>query len=215
MFDPERLLGQLVTGSLGNLFGGRGRSLLGGDIGTKAALGMGALGVAIAAYEHYTEGNRQNTGTPDGTPDGPPPPPPPGASAVPPPPPPATRAVTPDTPAQEDALLLVRTMIAAAHADGRIDDDERRAILARAGSLDADDRRILETELAEPRSVAQIAAATRPGFGPQVYAAALIAVRVDTLEESDWLEQLGFALGLDGGARAQIAQQLGIGGIST
>ncbi|HVJ62686.1 MAG TPA: DUF533 domain-containing protein, partial [Tahibacter sp.] len=81
-------------------------------------------------------------------------------------------------------------------------------ILARAADIDPDNRRALEQELASPRSAAQIAAATRSGFGPQVYAAALLAVRVDTLEESDWLEQLGFALGLDGGTRAQIAQQI-------
>lgn len=201
MFDPERLLGQMLSGSLGNLFGGRGRSLLGGDLGGKAALGMGALGVAIAAYEHYTESQKQ----PASVGAGPPPPPP---SAGPPPPPPPTRAATPTTPAQDDALLLVRTMIAAAAADGRIDDDERRAILTRAADIDADERRVLEQELAAPRTAAQIAAATRPGFAPQVYAAALITVRIDTLEESDWLEQLGFALGLDGGTRAQIAQQI-------
>ncbi|MDC8015720.1 tellurite resistance TerB family protein [Tahibacter soli] len=200
MFDPERLLGQMLSGSLGNIFGGRGRSLLGGDLGGKTALGMGALGVAIAAYEHYTESQKQPAS------GGPPPPPPP--SAGPPPPPPPTRAATPTTQAKDDALLLVRTMIAAAAADGRIDDDERQAILSRAAGIDADERRLLETELASPRTPAQIAAATRPGFAPQVYAAALLAVRVDTLEESDWLEQLGFALGLDGGTRAQIAQQL-------
>ena len=201
MFDPERLLGQMLSGSLGNLLGGRGRSLLSGDLGSKAALGLGALGVAIAAYEHYTDGRHAAPATTGA--GGPPPPPP---SAGPPPPPPPTRAATSTTQAQDDALLIVRTMIAAAAADGRIDDDERRAIVSRAA--DVDDRRVLEQELAAPRTPAQLAATTRPGFAPQVYAAALIAVRVDTLEESDWLEQLGFALGLDGGTRAQIAQDI-------
>lgn len=206
MFDPERLLGQMLSGSLGNLLGGRGRSLLSGDLGSKAALGMGALGVAIAAYEHYTEGRNAPAATNAPATNGAGPPPPPPPSAGPPPPPPATRAATPTTPAQDDALLILRTMIAAAAADGRIDDTERRAIVSRAA--DVDDRRALETELASPRTPAQLAAMTRPGFAPQVYAAALIAVQVDTLEESDWLEQLGFALGLDGGTRAQIAQQV-------
>ncbi|HVJ62832.1 MAG TPA: DUF533 domain-containing protein, partial [Tahibacter sp.] len=114
MFDPERLLGQMLSGSLGNLFGGRGRSLLGGDLGSKAALGMGALGVAIAAYEHYTEGRQAPAATQSA---GPPPPPPPAGG--PPPPSPATRAIAVTTQTQDDALLLVRTMIAAAAADGR------------------------------------------------------------------------------------------------
>ena len=61
MFNPERLLGQLLQSGLsGGLGRGRkrrrGGSLLGGlSTGTKAQLGMGLLGVAIAAYEHYSK----------------------------------------------------------------------------------------------------------------------------------------------------------------
>jgi hypothetical protein len=65
MFDPERLLKQMLSGALGGALGGeRGRKkyksrggmsgALGGlGSGGKAALGLGALGVAMAAWEHY------------------------------------------------------------------------------------------------------------------------------------------------------------------
>ena len=60
MFHPERLLGQLLqsglSGGLGRSRRKRGGSMLGGlSTGTKAQIGMGLLGVAMAAYEHYTK----------------------------------------------------------------------------------------------------------------------------------------------------------------
>ena len=64
MFNPEQLLGQLLKSGLGGSLGGgrkrkRGGSLLGGmSTGTKAQLGMGLVGIAIAAYEHYTKQNQ-------------------------------------------------------------------------------------------------------------------------------------------------------------
>ncbi|MCM2355081.1 MAG: hypothetical protein NDI68_00140, partial [Arenimonas sp.] len=63
MFNAERLLGQLMGQALGGQLGGhkrkRGKSsglggMMGGmSTGTKAQLGLGLLGVAMAAFEHY------------------------------------------------------------------------------------------------------------------------------------------------------------------
>lgn len=194
MFNPEHLLGQMLGGALGNAFGGRGRSLLGGRLGAKGTLGLGLLGVAIAAYEHYST-QQVATGAP-------PPPPPPTRPATPPPPPGAV-AVLPPPP--QDAVLLIRAMIAAAAADGRIDEIERAAILARAG---ANDRAFLAAELSAPRTLAQIAAATRPELIESVYAAALLAISMDTEAERDWLARLGDALGLSPTQRDAIGQRL-------
>ena len=148
MFDPERLLGQMLGGALGDAFGGqRGRrkrsSVFGtGNFGGKAQLGLGLLGVAMAAFEHYGQQNRAST-VPTGMTPAPaaPPPPPPAASAMPPPPPPATmttRVMPVLDEHQQQVVLLIRTMIAAANADGHIDAGERDTILARAreGGLD-------------------------------------------------------------------------------
>ncbi len=232
MFDAERLLGQMIGGALGGTFGGRGRSsILGGGFpGDKAALGLGLLGVAIAAWEHYGE---QRTATPPGPSV---PPPPPGADVPPPPPavgsplpppppaaalPPASLATTgPSDPppaaavAQQDALLLIRTMIAAAASDGRIDADERGAILARAATsgLDATDRAGLEAELTAPRPLEALIGAARADLATPMYAAALLAIRIDNDSERAWLERLGTGLGLDAARRREIAAQLGVSG---
>lgn len=90
MIDPGKLLGGLLgnsgaLGTLGNLSGLGSPSS--GGLPTKAAVGMGLLGVAMAAFEHFTE-NRNSTSTPPAGPGAPPfPPGMPAGSATPPPPP--------------------------------------------------------------------------------------------------------------------------------
>lgn len=239
MFDPERLLGQMLGGSLGGLLGGdddgrrrkrRGSgSMFGGlSMGTKAQLGVGALGLAIAAYEHYTQqkpqppsggfppaahGHTPSYGGVTGSATPPPPPPAtsPAASSMraAPPPPPAPVTAQPEVP-DSDALVLIRAMIAAAAADGRIDADERAKVLDRAtqAGLGDEDRRFLEHELAQPQTLDEIAASTRPELALDVYAASYIAIAVDTEAELAYLSRLGDKLGLDADRRAALHQQI-------
>ncbi|MGD9582542.1 MAG: tellurite resistance TerB family protein [Lysobacterales bacterium] len=213
MFDPERLLGQLVGQALGA--GRRGRSrrhsaIASGSLGSKAALGLGALGIAIAAYEHYQQ--RSSTGgvTPGSAapaPSGrlPPPPPPQAKAAHTPPPPPAATAQS-----AADARLLVQCMIAAAAADGSIDSDERARILERMRGLGLDEagEAFLTNELAAPKSADDIGAATRPGLVEAVYTAALLGIDPDHPAETAFLDRLAGALGLDATARQALGQQL-------
>lgn len=70
MFNPERILGHLLRGSL------RGAVHEDMSWASKAGLGMGVLGVAMAAFEHFSEQSNQSSASPSG-PAGPPPVPPP------------------------------------------------------------------------------------------------------------------------------------------
>lgn len=260
MFDPERLLKQVMNealsgslggkqrrhkssygssglGGLGGLLGGSSGgsssgsgglgSLLGGVLGggsgrrggglstaTKAKIGMGALGLAIAAYEHYKSSSTPSTGgsapPPQPMHGGTPPPPPPAAAA---PPPPAPGATAPtDAERAVEAMHLLRAMICAANADGLIDADERQRILgsARDAGLDADDLEALEGELAAPLTVAQLVARTRPAQREQVYVASVIAIGRDTDLEVRYLDDLAQRLGLDAAARDQLHAELGL-----
>jgi uncharacterized membrane protein YebE (DUF533 family) len=221
VFDPERLLGQMLGGTLGDAFGGhrgrgRGRSLFAtGSLGGKAQIGMGLLGLAIAAWEHH--GARQqpaaqsSTSSPSGATT--PPPPPPPASAMPPPPPPSPASGTATTRAmpllderQQAVVLLIRAMIAAANADGHIDAQERASILSRArdGGLDDDSLHFLEAEIARPRTLEQIVGNTPPALASETYAAAALAISIDTDAERAWLDALAQGLRLDPGVRADI-----------
>lgn len=223
MFDPERLLKQMLGGALGSTLGGdRGRKKhksrggMGGGIsgalgglstGNKAALGLGALGVAMAAWEHY-KGQSASTAQPPPSAQplpamSPPPPPPPSGQVAVTPPSTAPRALVPE------ALLVIRSMIAAAAADGLIDGNEREAILGRAqdAGLDADDLAALRQELAQPLSMPELLAQTPAHLAAEVYAAALITISVDTEAERRWMQRLAEGLKLDESRRAELDAQ--------
>lgn len=257
MFDPEKLLKQVMNEALSGSLGGKQRrhksgygssssglggllggssggsglgGLLGGALGggarrsgglstaTKAKIGLGALGLAIAAYEHYK--SKGASPSPPG-PAAPPSPPPQPAYGAPPPPPPATGAAPPPAPAATaptdaeravEAMHLLRAMICAANADGLIDADERQRILgsARDAGLDADDIEALEGELAAPLTLAQLVARTRPAQREQVYVASVIAIGRDTDIEVRYLDELAQRLGLDAAARDALHAELGL-----
>ena len=167
MFKPEKLLGSLLGGS----------SRRGGTNLLTSQLGMGLLGVAIAAADHYMKKSSPAASAP-GTSSGmvppaapgaaaPPPPPGQGYTAAPPPPPGAGPTTAPPSapagasaaaPGENDAVLLIRAMIAAAHADGAIDQEERQRILNkfREADLSAEEHSFLVNELFSPASLENI-----------------------------------------------------------
>jgi uncharacterized membrane protein YebE (DUF533 family) len=106
-------------------------------------------------------------------------------------------------PSAEQAVLLIRAMIAAAKADGVIDAEERQRILTKldAAQLSPEERTFMEAELTRPRSAEAIAAEVQgPELARQVYLVSLLAVEVDTPEERNYLETLAGLLGLDAAA---------------
>jgi uncharacterized membrane protein YebE (DUF533 family) len=97
------------------------------------------------------------------------------------------------------AMLLVRSMIAAASADGAVDNAERRSIvggLEQAG-IDADAVALLDQEFARPVSIeALIAEASSPEIAMQAYTAARLAVEPDQPSEQQFLAHLAAGLKL-------------------
>ena len=185
MIDAKGLLGALVRDVLGGEQGrtrprrperGIGRS-------TTGALGMGALGVAMAAFEHFA----QNRGTPAAAsgsvptlPDGASMPPLPsgegGAQVLPPllPLPVAPEAQPSASETAGEAALMIHAMVAAANADHRLDADERGRIeraLVKA-DLSEETRLFLRRELEHPWSLAQLVeSANTPELARDVYLA--------------------------------------------
>lgn len=218
MFDPERMLGQLITGALGgrassdnpnsglNAMGG-----LGG--GWKLGAGLGVLGVALAAFDHFRGGSGASA---QASSPPPPPPPPPGL----PPRPASPQAITREVPLappprserQGNAMHLLRSMIAAAHADGQLDASERAAIVERAqeAGLPADDLMALGAEVQSPRTLDQLIAETPDNLRRETWAAAMLAIRLDQAAEQAHLERLATGLGLSAQDCSQIRQQLGL-----
>ncbi len=228
MIDPERILGGLIRqGVRSGLRGRRSRRSGIGVLGTlgTGAVGLGILGVAIAAFDHYTQSKSSGTSRPV-----PPPPVPSPESAdrvTPPPPPPASptppqagapvdTVASPDKSpevAKQQALLLIRSMIAAANADGEIDSNERKAILGRLAEagLGDEDRSFVLKELETPPSVEDILSSVdSPELARHAYAVSLLAIDVDTQDERDYLHYLRLRLGLEDRVVAEIHRQLGL-----
>ena len=116
------------------------------------------------------------------------------------PPPTGTGFHTEDAANSADfAIILVRAMIAAARADGHIDDAEREAILGKVklAGLGADAQAFLESELASPVDLdAIIAAAQTESQKVELYTASRLAIVADSRAERGYLDQLAGRLGL-------------------
>jgi len=218
MFNAERLSGSLLSNALGQGLTGRVsksrrrgsglKSMAGSLISqNKTAIGMGLLGLAVGAFEHFTQNqNPQASGNPP-SPGGSSPvaPMPQVGGGVAPPavnwtPPPLPSNSTPEAPANAEALLLIRAMIAAANADHAVDDVERHAILEKvtASGLGAEERGFIEAELSNPVDLrALVAQVKSPEMAEQVYAVSVLALEVDSDAERNYLQRLAAALNLD------------------
>ncbi len=175
----------LAVGGLGALAG----TLLGGGRG---AIGGGLLAVLGSLAWSAMQASRQEaTAAPD-APAGVP-----AASGG------YGRPVMPDSEEEVERLarLVLGAMIQAAKADGTIDATEIERITGRVGEGDAaaaDEARgfVLE-QMRGPADVAGLARQVRsPVEAAEVYAAALMAIAVDTDAERDFLAELARATGL-------------------
>jgi uncharacterized membrane protein YebE (DUF533 family) len=103
-------------------------------------------------------------------------------------------------------------MIAAAYADGNIDQKERRQILEklRAVELTPEEHGFISQELLSPCGLDVILQAVKtPEMAKQVYAVSLMAIEVDTEAERDYIRQLAQGLGLDAVTLQGIHRELG------
>ena len=111
---------------------------------------------------------------------------------------------------EQRSQLLLRAMIAAAKADGHIDETERANIAKAIGQLglDADTRLMLDAELARPLDpIAVAAGADTPEVAAEVYLASLFVIDVDAPVERAYLDRLASALGLAPSLAAQLEAQ--------
>jgi uncharacterized membrane protein YebE (DUF533 family) len=106
-------------------------------------------------------------------------------------------------------------MIAAAKADGRVDNQELERIVGKIGTdgVSDEERRFVSEELRRPVDIAGLAAAaTSPVVAAEVYAASLLAIEADTPEEAGYLRDLAAALGLDAATVARLHELTGTPG---
>lgn len=114
---------------------------------------------------------------------------------------------------QHEARLILRSMIQAAQADGQVDQAEVARILGRLEEHgeDAEARAFVEAELRKAPDVEALAAEVRsPEQAARVYAAALLAIEVDSPAERGHLAHLASAMHLPSDAVARLHKGVGL-----
>lgn len=108
------------------------------------------------------------------------------------------------------AGLMLRAMIQAAKADGRIDEAERERLLGQLGDLDDEDRAFIRAQMEAPIDAQALAREVPKGLEPQVYLMSLMAIDFDSAQEAAYLHELAEALGIDRATANQIHDQVGV-----
>ena len=181
---------------------GLGTLLLGTKTGRSltfdaAKLGGLALigGLAYKAYQNHTQGQ---------------PVPGPSNALLPPAPAPAGSGFEAEVQTPDHAHLYIRAMIAAAAADGQIDEREQEKIFGGLKQLgmSAHAAEFLQKELQDPPSVEELVQASdTPKTALEVYTAARIAIEPDSEKEQQFLRQLRDGLGIEPKLAAQVDAQ--------
>lgn len=195
--SPASLLGSdftkgaLAGGALGLLLGNKKmRKMGGGAIKYGSVAALGAL-----AYRAYGDWQRQQAATA----------PPPVAT-----PEPRTADRLPAPEVEIHSRAILQALVAAAKADGHIDERERGLIHAELGRLadDAETRRWLEAELAKPLDPAEVArAAGTPEIASEMYLASLMAADQQNFMERAYLDELARQLRLDPALKDHLERQ--------
>lgn len=115
---------------------------------------------------------------------------------------------------ENDAEIIVKAMINAAKADGKIDNAEIQKII---GKLDDDgltqkEKDLFVAEANKPLDLDAVVASAnnKPEMAAQVYAASLLAIEMDTAAEQRYMQQLASGLGLHPQVTAHIERTLGV-----
>jgi len=193
-------LGDILSGLAGNkaVAGGLGAlagAMLGGsENATRGAIGGGALAMlASVAFSALKNAGQ----TPSQMPS-------------------ALRDASPQQQAavEADSMIIVKAMINAAKADGQIDQQEFQKIVGKisADGLGAEGVQVLLAETNKPMDTQELvtAAQGRPDLAAQIYAASLLAIVVDTPQETAYLRDLAGRLGLSPQVTGHIEQTLGV-----
>lgn len=181
--------GALAGGALGLLLGNRRVRKMGG----KVAMYGGLAAVGALAYKAYGDWKQQQGGAG-------------AASAA-----PQTFDALPPAEIESHSQAILKALIAAAKADGHVDDRERQVIEGEFSRLDAapEVRQWLQAELQKPLDPAEVArAATTPEMASEMYLASLLAVDEQNFMERAYLDELARQLKLDEGLKARLEQQM-------
>ncbi|MFK3793467.1 tellurite resistance TerB family protein [Pseudomonas piscis] len=179
--------GALAAGAMGLLLGNKKARHFGGK--ALAYGGLAALGVL--AYRAYGNWQAQQAGAPGNEPQ--------------------TLDRLPAQQAEQHSQAILKALVAAAKADGHVDERERSLIEGEFSKLDDDPQlqRWLHAELNKPLDPADVArAASTPEMAAEMYLASLLLVDDQHFMEKAYLEELARQLQLAPGLKAELERQV-------
>lgn len=182
-----------LGGLLGGLLGGRGGSSAGGNSQGRSAGGVNYAALAslgMMAYQAYQSWQRSQAAAPQQ----------------------AVRTVDqlsgPE--AEDHSHAILRALIAAAKADGRIDEQEQQLIYAeiKRHTSDPQLQQWLDEEVSKPLDAAEVAqSAQDPAMAAEMYLASVMLVDDQQPAERAYLDELAGALQIDPTLQVHLEQQ--------
>lgn len=115
---------------------------------------------------------------------------------------------------EQNAEIIVKAMINAAKADGRIDETEIQKIVGKLekDGLTEEEKSFFTREAQKPMDLDRVvrSAGGDPAMAAQIYTASLLAIEVDTEAEKQYMQQLATGLGLNPQVTGNIKSFLGM-----
>lgn len=98
---------------------------------------------------------------------------------------------------EAEAAIMLKAMIQAAKADGKLDAGEKERLLEAVGSASRAEIDFINHELQRPVDLDDLLADVPRGMEEKVYTVSVLAITLDERTEAEYLHQLAQALGLD------------------
>lgn len=184
--------GALAAGAMGLLLGSKKARKVGGKVAIYG--GLAALGVL--AYKAYGNYNAQKGAAPQSEPQ--------------------TLDRLPPAQAEQHSQAILKALVAAAKADGHIDDRERQLIEGEFTKLDNDQelQHWLHAELNKPLDPTDVArAASTPEMAAEIYIASVMLVDEENFMEKSYLDELARQLKLEPGLKVELEKQVRIASV--
>ncbi|MFA7892386.1 tellurite resistance TerB family protein [Pseudomonas putida] len=190
-------LGGLLSGAGGGLLGGGALGVLLGSkkarkFGGKALTYGGLAALGVLAYKAYGNWQAQQANQQAPTSE------------------PQTVDRVPAAQVEQHSQAVLRALVAAAKADGHVDERERALIEGEFTRLDGDRevQQWLHAELDKPLDPAEVArAAQTPEIAAEMYLASVMMVDQENYMERAYLDELARQLGLAQGLREELEKQ--------
>ncbi len=107
------------------------------------------------------------------------------------------------------AEIMLRGMINAAKSDREIDKDEQAKILSNLGDATREEIDFIRKEMAQPLDIHAFIRSVPKGLEQQVYMMSLLAIKLDSKAEAEYLDHLAQGLGISHEAANQLHAQVG------